>query len=343
MLLNMNKITEYILQAAAIALVSRYFLGRTPLDRGLFILIISIAVSHLVVDLFAPDVGIYMRQGVGFGIGHELVGQQQGGSMGLQTALGTQRTIKQTGGGLQSALGTQRTLRNEAAQVNIIERFMSDRETLDLDYYEKDRSSPGRAGEIHEQFIDNLMMDKVIQVMAYDGKDNSAKISFDASVTHRQSLNDFLYSEDLISIGSGESRLVLLDGNYIQVVPKTQSGLNDKLFKLRFKAVNSESSDRTVIKYGDPVLIQYSDDAAQTKMLNHDGNLNILQNNRDVVFRLLCKNPRDPRDVVDTKDQILIGCAEGSYLKIDRDRVTTTANEYEATVFDISSVHGYNV
>lgn len=301
MLLNIDKISEYILQAAAIALISRYFLGRTPLDRGLFILIISIAVSQLVVDLFAPDVGIYMRQGVGFSIGRELVGQK-GGSMGLHTALETQRTLKQSGGGLQSALGIQRTLRQDT-------------------------------GEMHEQFIDSPMMDKV---MPYDGKNNSAPISFDTPITRR--LDDFLYSEDIISIGSGESRLALLDGsNYIQVIPKTVLTLNDRLFKLRFKVINSKSGERPVIKYGDPVLIQYSDDAAQTKMLNHDGHLNILQNNSDVIFRLFCTNTEGGSGkAVDITDRILIGCAENSYLKIDRDRVTTTANEYEATLFDIS-------
>lgn len=303
MLLNIDKISEYILQAAAIALISRYFLGRTPLDRGLFILIISIVVSQFIVDIW---------QGVGFSIGRELVGQK-GGSMGLHTAIETQRTLKQSGGGLQSALGIQGTLR-------------------------QDRD---RTGEIHEHFVDSPTMDKV---MPYDGKNNSAPISFDTPITRR--LDDFLYSEDIISIGSGESRLALLDGsNYIQVIPKTGLTLNDRLFKLRFKVINSKSGERPVIKYGDPVLIQYSDDAAQTKMLNHDGHLNILQNNRDVIFRLFCTNSEgdydsgkavDIRRKIKKTDRILIGCAEDSYLKIDRDRVTITANEYEATLFDIS-------
>jgi len=92
-----------------------------------------------------------------------------------------------------------------------------------------------------------------------------------------------------------------------------------------------------VIKYGDPVLIQYSDDAAQTKMLNHDGNLNILQNNHDVVFRLFCNSGEDcgSGKAVNITDRILIACAEDRYLKIDGNHVMTTANEYEASVFDI--------
>ena len=132
--LNTSQITTYVLEASTIALVSYYILGKSTLDRGVLMLMITIAASHIIMDLFAPKIGLASRQGSGFAIGSNLVG----GGMGLQTALGMKRTLKgQVGGmddkialdyyghdrnlsgiesqdgggmGLQTALGMKRTL-----------------------------------------------------------------------------------------------------------------------------------------------------------------------------------------------------------------------------------------
>lgn len=91
MILNTSQIVTYILEAVAIALVSRYFLGKSALDRKVLILIITIAASHIVVDLFAPGISDGMRQGAGFGMSSKLI--QSGGTGGLQGALGMKRSL----------------------------------------------------------------------------------------------------------------------------------------------------------------------------------------------------------------------------------------------------------
>jgi hypothetical protein len=228
MILNTSQIITYVLEAAAITLVSRYMLGKTALDRGVLMLMITIAVSHIVMDLFAPLVGTASRQGSGFALGTQLV--QGGGGMGLQAGLGMKRSLAgvghgQTGGamGLQAALGMKRSLSGQeqiggmddrvaldyyghdrkptgavkdpkyamhgsmiatngpnlnpspsspcdpvpVKQVNVLERFIDDRQALD--YYQNDRQPSQDGGCVHEHFVGNLVKELIPQVEAFDG------------------------------------------------------------------------------------------------------------------------------------------------------------------------------
>jgi hypothetical protein len=91
MILNTNQIITYLLEASAIALVNRYILGRSSLDRGVLTLMIMIAASHIVMDLFAPAIATASRQGTGFGLGAKMIGG------GPQAAAAMKRILQRKG------------------------------------------------------------------------------------------------------------------------------------------------------------------------------------------------------------------------------------------------------
>ena len=123
---------KYLLEASAIALVSRYFIGKSPLDRGFLVLILSIAAAQLVVDIFAPQVAQGVRQGAGFSLGAKLIG----GGMGIQTALGIKRSLSGEPHMAVSQMGG----------------MMDD--PMALEYYGNDRQlAPAPAGTAHQYAI----------------------------------------------------------------------------------------------------------------------------------------------------------------------------------------------
>ena len=67
MTMNKSELITYLLEAAAIALVGKYVLGKSPLDTGIFILIASIAVAHMTLDRFAPKGRVAVRDRDGHG------------------------------------------------------------------------------------------------------------------------------------------------------------------------------------------------------------------------------------------------------------------------------------
>jgi hypothetical protein len=157
-----------------------------------------------------------------------------------------------------------------------------------------------------------------------------------------------LYSQDLITIASAQGQqLMLLDNSkFVRGVDKKEDGLNNMLFKLRFKLVGKKGDNLQPIKYGDPVYMLYNDSQAQTTYINHDGNLNILINKRDIIFELINKDRPTSKEVVNTSDSILIRrSVEGipkQYLHINQDsmKVETEVEQKEATVFMIKPQKG---
>lgn len=409
------------MEAIAIAFVSRVLLNKKALDMETLLLAVVITVTHIVLDLFAPDIGAAARQGSGFRIGHQQVG---GSSTGLQAALGTQRALRrraQKGGAgsitavaiippqLESRAPAAQipTLNEEncqseflpaeeaieeapAQQVNTLERFMDDRMALDyynrdrltsasgpvegmddkmaLHYYETDRHT---APHVHEAFVSDITRHRVRGVEAFvDTEANQATyanyksglgptagekglvygtVTATEAGKHATRTGQALYSEDLVTLGSVTGhKLVLLDNSkFIRAVNQDEAGLNDKLFKLRFKLTRHQyDGSLKPIRYGAPVSILFNDEQAQTVAINHDGDLNVLPNTRDIVFELINKDKPTTKAVINTDDAILIrrsveGTA-GQYLRIntDRKRVETTAKEEEASVFKIRPQKG---
>lgn len=400
-------LSSYFMEALAIAFVSRILLNKQTLDVETLMFAVVITVTHIVLDLFAPDIGATARQGSGFGIGYKQVG---GNSAGLQAALGTQRMLRRRaaqkgGNGEDIAVGIIPpqaeshapaakipTLNEErcqsaflpseeaieeapAEQINTLERFMDDR--MALDYYGRDRLTEGSdrliapPPSVHEAFVSNITNHKVRNIEAFvDEPANQAiysnyksglgptagekglvygTITTTETGSHARRTGQVLYSEDLVTLGSATGhKLVLLDNSkFIRAVNKDDTGLNDKLFKLRFKLVHHKyDGSLKPIRYRDPVSILFNDEQAQTISINHDGDLNVLPNTRDIVFELINKDQPLSKSVVNTDDAILIrrsveGTAE-QYLRInmERKRVETNAKEEVASVFKIGPQKG---
>ena len=169
---------------------------------------------------------------------------------------------------------------------------------------------------------------------------------------HGSRTGAIIYAEDLISIETADQeKVVLEDGSkFLSGVRKDeQSGLKDLLFKLRFKIAGGLTGGKLIpLKFGDGLNLIYQDEAARTVMINHEGDLNVLENNRDTIFELIRKNTTkdDIGNLVSSADEVYIRkSVEGTlkkYLRInpDRRRIETTAVESEATAFKIVPVKG---
>jgi hypothetical protein len=257
-------------------------------------------------------------------------------SQSVQQAMGTQRTLRgqahdsQSGGGLQQAMGTQRTLRGQAhdsqsggslgegaplsyskgsLQVNVLDRFIDDRMAMDC-----------RNGQTHAY-------------MTVDWPNNA------------QQMQNPLYSGDIINIGTSTGeKMVLLEGSHITAVKSAP--LNDRLFKLRF--VKSNPSQKQIFQ-GQAINIAYNDDKAQTVLLNHDGGLNMLKNQKDTMFELQSANEsviQGSTLIPINKDtDVIIVAHKGKkreYLKFNQGdrRIGLTSNKEEATRFIIYGHEG---
>lgn len=237
-----------------------------------------------------------------------------------------------------------------------------------LNYYGTDRHTEPH---VHEAFVSDIANHKVRGVEAFvDTKANQATyanyksglgptagekglvygtIAATETGTHAIRTGQALYSEDLVTLGTATGhKLVLLDNSkLIRAVGQDEAGLNDKLFKLRFKLTrHKHDGSLKPIRYGAPVSMLFNNEQAQTVTINHDGDLNVLPNTRDIVFELVNKDKPTTRAVINTNDAVLIRrSVEGTaqqYLRVnvDRKRVETTAKEEDATVFKISPQKG---
>lgn len=73
-MLTLTHLITYILEGAAIAVII-YFLGRRKINWIEAVgLALTVSVSFIILDLFAPTIGLGARQGTGFGLGLQQVG-----------------------------------------------------------------------------------------------------------------------------------------------------------------------------------------------------------------------------------------------------------------------------
>src|SRR5947208_16330681 len=73
-MLSLAKIILYLLEGSAIT-IAIYLITKKQLQASeLFTLSLSIGVTFMILDLFAPEIGAGARQGAGFGLGFKQVG-----------------------------------------------------------------------------------------------------------------------------------------------------------------------------------------------------------------------------------------------------------------------------
>jgi hypothetical protein len=154
-----------------------------------------------------------------------------------------------------------------------------------------------------------------------------------------------LYSDDLVSIETREGRKVALVGDSKYIIANDGSDMNNRLFKLRFKLVRGGDNALTAIKYRDPISLVYTDEAAKTVYINHDGHVNILTNRHDTIFQLIDNKNQASTDTVNITEgaEFLIKCgATGDlYLKVEPTQNSIkTAPLKDATVFVIRRQKG---
>ncbi len=301
-------------------------------------------------------------------------------ALGTQRTLRGQSHAPQTGGGLQQALGTQRTLRGQshAPQTGGVGGIGAMLETMDdpvaRDYYTHNNMPNGGEGisvyntvlatqetepakgsvqvNVLSRFIDDKMaMDcRNGQVKHEAFQDETAAerglvYGTVPTLNHDAISPNTLYSGDLINIiAVTGDKLTLSEGNYIQATkPGDASPLNDRLFKLRIQKTKRQPPTKHVpIMYGSPVNIAFNNEQAQTVLLNHDGDLNVLKNTRDTVFELQSVNNTTGSVQKDTN--VLI-CArtdsDKKCLKINpNDGHIILSSPQEATQFIITEQQG---
>ena len=331
-----DKILKYILEACAVAFVMK--LGTKGSLKEIILMTATIATAHMILDTFAPGVGVATRQGSGFAAGMKLIahggqggqGGQGGGAMGLQTAMGMQRSLGQSGGamGLQTAMGMQRSLNLASGQCGGamgLQTAMGMQRSLDLASGQSGGGlgqTPGERGLVY------------------------GKISDDAPEASDVPKANTVYSQSLIDITTGGQQLVLPAGSdYVSAVDTKDTMLDNRLFKLRLEAVGiAESKHLVPVHYGDPVKMVYNS-GAQVIALNHDGDLNSLDSDSKVLFTLVNADHPASKEVVDTADKILIKKSEEAgncYLKASqvRGRVEADASVDKATSFTVGLTKG---
>lgn len=75
--LNVQSLVKYLLEGVAVAAAAFYLNRRNQNVREVAMIGLVAAATFLVLDQFAPAVGLGARQGSGFGIGANLVGGSQ--------------------------------------------------------------------------------------------------------------------------------------------------------------------------------------------------------------------------------------------------------------------------
>lgn len=65
---------KYLIEGGAVAAAAFYIPRRKMILNEIIIIAITAAATFAILDLWAPHIGVYARQGTGFGIGSSLVG-----------------------------------------------------------------------------------------------------------------------------------------------------------------------------------------------------------------------------------------------------------------------------
>lgn len=387
-----QNILKYMLEGLGIAFAAKYLLGKASTLRELLLITVSITLTFIVLDLFAPGVATGARQGVGFGTGLNLVqfgaGSEIREGMDDPVAIdyyshGGHPRISEEGqpimhlrenvaaenaGKMDLYYSTEELQRSTPIQVDFIGRFMDDRMMLSR---EKTKSK-SKSNNLHERFVSEIERERVRGVSGFDsqamtqgmlsriegfaeaadtsgtGQTAAERGLVYGSVTvtpdqkHVSRINKTLYSGDLITLVDNTGNTIAgFDGSkYVRAAAPADMSVGNKLFKLRFELVSGHDTTKlTPMKYSSAVYLMYNDDSAQTHKVSHNGDLNMMDSTKDVVFELI--NPTNNADtgVINQGDNILIRRAgEGDklqYLKVnaDRKRVETNSDATGATKF----------
>ena len=349
-------ILKYIFEALAIAVVSKVVIGRRGTIREVATLTAMIVAVMVILDTFAPSIGIYTRQGAGLGMGLTMVpvsvsgptmgaGQTGGGyGGGLQAAMGLQRTLR--GGGLQAAMGLQRTLRGVSQMGGTIEA-MDD--PVALDFYSHNFLLTGKTPQQNAvydaliatdaaqvNFLDRALSGRTEE--GFEGGEAASSSSSEPSqstpsVPHKEA--GVLYSGALIHIvNSNGARWSLPKNN--KTLQVKSALLDDALFK--FRVVLPKGTQRLApINYGDTVHFVYTNDQLHTVTLNHHKNVNVLKSSDAKGFTIVSKV--DATGPVHLGADVIIGTDDGSFLKASDDSLIPTTKD-EATTFKIREQKG---
>jgi hypothetical protein len=339
----MQNYIKYLLESFGIALAGKVFLGRNIDIRELITITLMITSTLIILDKFAPEIGKSTRQGSGFGLGMKMVGGTTKQTEPVASNMG-----KNLGNPLIDDLSTVISRPSPTAtvtsgsivvdnnpQINILNRFKTDRSILT--FYGNSRCDSAETKTITNKNRN------VIEGFSGGASDNSAtydnyqagpgvtasqqglvygKLMDLPSKGHLARIKETVYSGDLIDMKIKGGGLYLLDGSdFVRV--STDSGLDNKLLKLRLELVSGHKVNKLVpINYQDAVHIVFTDNESKPSNLSHNGELNSLKStDRYTLFELVDADNKTSKRTVNFSDNILIKrVLEGTtnvYLKED--------------------------
>lgn len=382
-MLEAKDIVTYILEAIAVTAVTGYILVKNsktaPNWNKLIAMTITIAVSFIVLDLFAPDVSSGARLGAGFRTGTMMVG----GTGEMNHPTGTQPTNSspdmqlygtQCGGmddvvayDYYSPINTElsgkvkdpqhaifdtliATSPTETVNVDTLQRSIDDRMALDSTKSNDMNwacATNDNGRDIHTIFQDGQRykttpFSTTSSTLLFE---SNPMIGGDSEGTPAATTTArMVYSGDLVKLKTNDGASVTLpgDSSYIRVTKDKPMG--DNLFKLRFVLANGHDELNMVpIKYGDAVHIVYNNEEAHEVYLNHDGDLNNLKNTKDTVFSLVNSDDHESKELIDMRYDVLIRTAgTDQFLSSNpqRKRIETNATVDSATKFTVEPQYG---
>lgn len=329
---------KYLLESFGIALAGKLLLGG-KLDFGELISItLTITSALFVLDRFAPEIGASARQGSGFGLGMKMVGGDAGANAsagaGASSSVASepeptylvdskQAEVSAKAGEPEPEQELTTMVIDRTPQVNILSRQQTDRDILT--FYGKHRC---------KSVNDGLAQDRPRTLASSNpnlkggATDNSAiysnyqsgpgvtasqqglvygKLMDVPSKGHLARIKETVYSGDLLDIKIKGAGLYLVDGSdFIRV--STDSGLDNKLLKLRFELANGHRVDKLVpMNYQDAMYIIFTGQESKPRKLNHNGELNALESSeRYTLFELVNADEPNSKRSVNFSDNILI-------------------------------------
>lgn len=280
-------LAKYLLEAIAIAVVAKLLIGRETSLKGLVVMTLSIVLTLVLLDRFAPGVAAGTRQGTGFGVGRQLIGGGGGRSNDDDEPNWTEVSEAVGGGHSTDMSGISVTMPHS---VNLMERFMDDK--MALKYYQGDWT-PKHNPSLDERFTSVIRHQRSGVPMAFEGFE-SVPTTFTAlpgmatpmTASSQQSLAQTpppqtmpptqvvgstaaagqpLFSGSLVNLIDNNGNQLVLDGGG-GGVKLAKEGLGTGLFKLRFELVNGHDTNRQVpISHGVAVRLIYNDQSGQQR------------------------------------------------------------------------------
>ena len=271
-------------------------------------------------DRFAPKIGVSARQGSGFGLGMRMVGgnpNARNSSEPEPTYFVDSKQAQVSDKAREPVQEHELTTMviDRTPQVNILARQRTDRDILT--FYGKHRCksvSDGLASgeaDLKGGAVDNSAIYSNYQsgpgVTASQQGLVYGKLMDVPSKGHLARIKETVYSGDLLDIKIKGAGLYLVDGSdFIRV--STDTGLDNKLLKLRFELANGHRVDKLVpLNYQDAMYIIFTGQESKPKKLNHNGELNALESSeRYTLFELVNADDQNSKRSVNFSDNILI-------------------------------------